>query len=96
MDVTNSGARFEYDCAHGMINEPILLDREGRFDVRGKYVKEPGGPIRANENSSFAARYTGTVTGEEMTLTVILIDTGESVGTFTVTHGKKPRFVKIM
>jgi hypothetical protein len=79
-----------------MTTEPILLDRDGRFDVRGKHIKEHGGPIRANENSSHAARYTGTVIGQEMTFTVVLIDTGESVGTFKVTHGRKPRIVKIM
>src|SRR6266404_4607647 len=35
LSVTERGATIEYDCANGTIEEPLLLGRDGRFDVRG-------------------------------------------------------------
>lgn len=97
IEVTESGAQLNYDCAHGSIDQPIVLDKNGRFEVNGTHTKEQGGPLRpGNENSGQRARYTGAVTGQTMTFTVTLTDTKETIGTFTVAHGQRPRIVKCL
>ena len=36
MRVTSTGASVEYDCAEGVIEEPLRPDAEGRFTAAGK------------------------------------------------------------
>jgi hypothetical protein len=93
--VNDSGATLEYDCANSTIDEPIVLDREGNFDVRGKYMREHGGPIRSDEVSdSSTARYVGQVRDKELTLTITIPDKKETIGNFTLTHGSEGRVMK--
>jgi hypothetical protein len=88
LEVTADGGRVEYDCAHGNLDEPLALDRSSRFDVTGTHTPEHGGPVREDEKSeSRPARFTGRVDGGRMTLTVALTDSGEILGTFTLTQG---------
>ena len=35
IEVTESGASITYDCADGIIDHPMKLDNNGRFEVRG-------------------------------------------------------------
>ncbi len=106
--VTESGATLEFECAHGAIDQIVLLDTNGRFDVRGTHETETGGPTRdisvSNEDSSgvskeaiatgHPARYTGQIKGPIMTLTVT--DRANSLGTFTLTSGAMPRLKKCL
>lgn len=95
LEVTQDGARIEYDCAHGSVGRAIVLDRRGRFDVTGTYAEEHGGPVRQQEpDRSYPVRYTGQVTGNKMRLTVRRTDVRESLGTFTLVHGREPSLVK--
>ena len=89
LQVTDKGARVEYDCARGSIDEALSLDSEGRFDVGGKYVRERGGPQPVEAGPWRPARYSGRVDGDTMTLTVILADTKEPLGTFSLTYGRQ-------
>lgn len=92
MEVNDSGAEIGYDCAHGSITEKIVLDAQGRFSARGLHVKEHPGPIRVDEDQKGQpATYRGSVSGDTMNLTVILSDSNETVGTFTLSHGKSGR-----
>ena len=52
MQVSESSATIEYDCAHGQINGPLVTDRHGRFDLKGTHSPEHGGPVRDNEQSA--------------------------------------------
>ena len=89
LEVAADGARVEYDCAHGRITGRIATDREGRFDTRGTFVRERGGPQREGEEArAQPARYVGLVEGASMTLTVLLTSTNETVGPFSLTHGQ--------
>ena len=89
LEVTDNGASIEYDCAHSTIDQPIVLNRAGKFDVKGSYSREHGGPVRIEkEPDSSAARYVGLVQDKTLTLTVTLTDSGETIGTFTLTHGR--------
>ena len=89
LEATDSGASIEYDCAHSTIDQRIVLNRAGKFEVKGRYSREHSGPVRGDkEPNSSAARYVGLVQDKTLTLTVTLTDSGESIGTFTLTHGR--------
>jgi hypothetical protein len=95
MEVTGSGASLEYDCASSTIDEPVIVDRDGKFDVKGKYSPQHGGPIRRDEETnSPAARYVGHVKDGEMTLTITIADRKEPIGTFNLTQGSEGRVMK--
>jgi hypothetical protein len=97
LEVSSSGASIEYDCARGTIDQPMTLDSGGYFDVRGTHVTDRGGPIREGERSdALAARYTGRVQGETMTITVMLTDSKEIAGTFTLGYRKTSRLRKCL
>ncbi|HVF50624.1 MAG TPA: hypothetical protein VNA19_11090 [Pyrinomonadaceae bacterium] len=97
LTVTASGGRIEFDCAHGSIDGKLSLDAEGRFSVAGSFVKERGGPVRIDEKpDSSPARYSGRVEGKKMTLTLVLTDSGEDLGTFTLTRGESPHLTKCL
>ena len=97
MDITASGARIEYDCAHGTITEPLVLDADGRFDVKGRHSREHGGPVREGEDSNGQpVRYTGQVTGDTMTLTVMPEGSDTAISSHTLVRGKAGRIHKCM
>lgn len=96
LQVTDNGASLEYDCAHGTIDQPLKLDAEGRFEVKGTHTRERGGPVRRDERpDNQPARYTGRVEGQTMTLKVLLIDSPSATAeTYTLTQGAAGRLMK--
>ena len=95
LEVSEGGARVEYDCAHGTVDVRIAVDRRGRFRAAGRHFEEHGGPVRQDEQlKNYPVRYTGQVKGGVMKLTVARADTGARVGTFTLTRGQEPLIVK--
>lgn len=88
LEVTDQGATATFDCAHGTIAERIVVDRNGRFDARGTYAVERPGPTReTDDDRGRAVRYVGRVNGKTMSLT-IRAGASDTVGTFTLEHGK--------
>ncbi|HSP93191.1 MAG TPA: hypothetical protein VLU06_01475 [Thermoanaerobaculia bacterium] len=97
MEVTESGATIEYDCAHGTIDQPLVLDADGRFDVKGHHFREHGGPIREGEESrGEPVRYVGQVTGDSMTLTVKPEGSDSPIGNHQLVRGKMGRIHKCL
>ena len=95
LEVTARGGQVEYDCAHGTIDQKIVPDARGRFDLRGTHVREHGGPVRKDETAdSHPARFNGEIKDNTMTLTVTESDTKEMVGTFTLVYGQQPHLMK--
>ncbi|HKA37199.1 MAG TPA: hypothetical protein VKH43_10300, partial [Thermoanaerobaculia bacterium] len=95
LEVTASGGKIEYDCAHGTITEPIVLDDGGRFDVKGLHYREHGGPIRDGEESAGdPVRYAGQIQGDTMNLKVSLEGRDSVLGTYTLVRGKTGRLRK--
>ncbi len=93
--VGESSATIEFDCAHGQIDGPLVTDRRGRFDLKGTYSPEHGGPVRDNEQSTGQpVRYTGWTDGKKMTLTVTLSGQKETFGAFNLTRGVEGRIFK--
>jgi hypothetical protein len=94
MEVTARGVSIEYDCAHATIDQPITLDRNGRFDVSGKQFPEHGGPVRQEDEEGHPARFSGQVKGNSMALKVENSTTKELIGNFAVVYGAQPRLFK--
>lgn len=110
LDVTEAGASFEFDCAHGAVGRPIELDADGGFDVSGTYAEESGGPSHdvsvAEEPgdpsatsgavaAGGAARYVGRLADETLSLVVKLAG-GRQVGQFSLKRGAAPRLFKCL
>jgi hypothetical protein len=96
VNVTPQVADFEFDCAHGRIPAPMLLDPQNRFAIDGVYVQEHGGPIGPGPEDSHPARYAGSTDGVTMTFTVTLTDSGAIIGSYVVALGGPPRIVKCL
>jgi hypothetical protein len=95
LDVATDSSAIEYDCAHGTIDEPLTLDGNANFVAIGTYTRESPGPIQLDEPPDrHPARYSGSVVGSRMTLTVTLADSGEVVGTFNLELGNLGRVFK--
>jgi len=95
LKVSEKGADVEFDCAHGQVTQPVTLDKHGGFDVAGTFTPEHGGPVRRDEHTpSAAARYSGHVSGDTMSLTVTLGK--EKVGIFTLNRGSRPKLMKCL
>jgi hypothetical protein len=96
LTVNAASATIEFDCAHGTLPAPIAL-AHGDFDVAGEFIQEHGGPIREGEQVvRRPARYRGTVDKQTMTLGVVLTDTPQDIGTFTLTFGVSGRVFKCL
>ncbi|HWX53657.1 MAG TPA: hypothetical protein VN176_03600 [Verrucomicrobiae bacterium] len=93
LTVSDKGAEVEFDCAHGAITQPMTLDKHGDFSVTGSFTPEHGGPVLRDENTpSAAARYSGHVAGDTMSLSITRGE--EKIGTYTLTRGSHPMLRK--
>lgn len=93
IDVGTKSAKIEYDCAHGVIEGPLTIDADGRFNWHGTHTPERGGPVRADAAPpSIPATFTGSISGDKMTLTLKLADTEDM--TFTLHKGKEGELFK--
>jgi hypothetical protein len=90
IEFNDGEARVEFDCAHGTITDALKTDADGRFTLNGTYVREGPGPVRRNApRVSQPARYSGTIKGDEMSLTVTLKSSSQEIGSFTLTRGSE-------
>ena len=94
LEVTSDGAVVEYDCAHGTISEPLRPDDAGHFEAAGTYRPEHAGPVGNAEAPRRPANHSGKIDGNSMTLAVVLTDSAESVGRFTLVQGSEGDLVK--
>jgi hypothetical protein len=86
LTVTRAGATLRSECSNGLIEEAILLDAAGHFDVLGTYQIQAGPVVLPRP-----ARYVGFAIGETLTLTVILSENNQTFGPFTLTFGQVPQ-----
>ncbi|HEY3124400.1 MAG TPA: hypothetical protein VGK70_10115 [Thermoanaerobaculia bacterium] len=87
---------LSYDCAHGTIDQPFVVDSNGSFDLVGTHVPEAPGPIRQGDPVVHPARYTGTVEGKTIAFTVTETDIGQTLGPFVLTFGVAGRIFKCL
>jgi hypothetical protein len=94
MSVGEAGALLEFDCAHGMVDEALVLDDHGRFEAKGRFVPEHGGPTRKDETEgALAALYRGSTEGTSLVLEIAPVQ-GPPLGPFHLTLGGRARLVK--
>jgi hypothetical protein len=95
LEVGEKGAELDFDCAHGSIDNPILLNDQGRFEIKGVLVREQHGPVRVgHEPKNESAVYSGRLQGATMTLWVTLSGSQETLGTYSLVHGEQARVRK--
>ena len=95
LELTGRGGSLSYDCAAGTIG-PIIPGRDGRFAATGLHLPGHGGPDRIDEiPMRKAARYSGTVSGDLITLTGVL-DDGTRLGPFAVVRGAQANIVRCL
>lgn len=95
LSLTASGGTIDYDCAHGGLGAPVVPDGSGQFDVAGVHVREHGGPVRIGEViDSLPARYVGRVSGDRMTLRVLVGP--DTLGPFDLRLGVAPQLLRCL
>jgi hypothetical protein len=85
---TDSSAHVHIGCTLGDTDTPIHPDSYGRFEVVGKYNVDA---FPVDRGVFHPARFVGDVSGNELTLTVTLTDTGVQLGPVTLVRGKEPK-----
>jgi hypothetical protein len=97
MEVTADGATITCECAIGTIDEPIKIEKDHRFAVRGTFTRQQRGSVRSDENPDRnPAHYAGRVDGKSMTLVITLPNTNETVDTFYLKYGEQPELTRCM
>jgi hypothetical protein len=89
MTIGSAETTITYACGDGVVNKPIILDAAGRFNVEGTYDVQGGGPSIA---TPISALYSGVISGMTMSLAVTSVDTGQSLGTFSLELGNEGVF----
>ena len=96
MEVNDSGADIEFDCARGSISQPLELDDKGRFNVQGIYIAETPAPAAVDGSltaSGVKATYTGTLSGSSLRLEVF-IEGQDMPRTFNLVQGDQGHLAK--
>ena len=86
MDVTTTGAVLEFDCAHGEITES-LPGKDAKFRLKGTFTPERGGPTRGDGPRPADALYSGEISGDTMTLHIVLAGSDRETAQFVLTKG---------
>ena len=93
----DSGGRLEYDCASGTIAGPLIPGADGTFAATGTHTPGQGGPDRARYvPPSYAARYSGSVSGTSMTLRVEVPSRDLAIGPLRLRQGEPPRLLRCL
>lgn len=94
--VDAQGATIEADCADGRVVGPLTLASDGSFVARGTYVEHRSGPQSADVPAvPVPARYSGTVEGDAMTLSV-LPDGAKRAQTFSLKRGASIKLLRCL
>ena len=93
--VSSASADFEFDCAHGRTDAPIMLDSRGHFRAPGLLVTE-GGPARQPPEAGSQVLYEGDQRGRRLDFTVTLSRDSQPIGDFSAVLGAAPRLFKCL
>lgn len=92
-----AGGVLEYDCAHGTIDQPLIPNADGSFFFRGTHTWEEGGPIHIDQKlDKQSARYYGSVSGNTLKLTIILVVDDQILGPYTLVQDDPGRVFKCL
>ena len=96
MEVNDSGADIEFDCARGSISQRLELDDTGRFKVEGTYMAQSPAPASVNPGlnaSGVKATYIGSLNGSSLRLEVF-IEGQDTPRTFDLVQGDQGHLAK--
>ena len=102
MTVEESGAKIEFDCAHGSISGRLALDADGRFELPGTFGRERPGPVRMGPNGEAAeekgapATYSGRLQDGVLRLTIRVEGADEDFPPIELRFGQTPRLHKCL
>lgn len=88
MNVTDTNAVIEYDCARGTMNKLIYYNADGDFEATGTHTLESGMVKAKAGREPLSVKYSGKVTGNKMEFTVYNIADGEKLASFDLELGK--------
>lgn len=92
MTVEDDRVTIEFVCADGSIRGRLRTDRSGRFRAEGTFRRYLPGPQREDAiPDPWPVFYSGEAAGKKIDLNVTRRDTDESIGTFSLEHGKSVR-----
>ena len=86
MQLTKGGAEVEFDCARGTITEGVP-ETDGAFSLKGTFTPERGGPTRDDRTRTVGATYSGTITGDTMSLRIVLVRDDQEVAQYVLARG---------
>lgn len=94
--VSDSVAIAEFDCAIGRFPMPVQLNN-GAFVASGTFTQGQGVEmIGGSGNPPKAARYSGRIAGDRMTVTVLLTEEQQNIGTFELLRGSNGQLFKCL
>ncbi len=91
--IGSNGTAVEFGCGAGSIDGPFVADSSGRFDLLGTWWFTPPVDLEGWQPEKRPARYSGFVEAGIMTLTVVRLDDGQSLGSFTLAFNQPSRIV---
>ena len=94
MTVASSSTEMEFDCGRATVPGAIETDRDGGFTTTGTFLQERPGPTTPDGPPRRPMRLSGTVKNNDMQVSIVLTDSNEEVGSFTLTFGATARLVK--
>ena len=94
MTVGAASTEIEFDCGRATVPGTIDTDRDGKFATNGTFLQDRPGPTTPEGPAQRPMRLSGTVKGDDMQVSIVLTDTNEDLGTFTLTFGGRARLVK--
>lgn len=92
--VAAASTEIEFDCGRATVPGTIDTDRDGGFATNGTFLQDRPGPTTPNGPAQRPMRLSGTVKGDDMQVSIVLTDSNEDVGSFTLTFGGTVRLVK--
>jgi hypothetical protein len=102
MTVEESGAKIEFDCAHGTVSGRLALDEDGRFELPGTFARERPGPVRmgpngeAVEEKGVPATYSGRLREGVLRLTIRIEGADKDIPPLELRLGQTPRLHKCL
>jgi hypothetical protein len=94
LTVAAASTEIEFDCGRATVPGTIETDRDGGFTTSGTLLQDRPGPTTPNGPAQRPIRLSGTVKDDDMQVSIVLTDSNEDVGSFTLTFGGTPRLVK--
>jgi hypothetical protein len=96
MEVSDSGADIEFNCARGTISQRLAVDAQGHFKLQGTYKEETPAPASVDGGSTGSgptATYTGVLSGSSLRLEVFIEGQG-TPKTFNLVQGDQGHLAK--